>query len=128
MEWAAVMMSVLGVIVLTAGCSESSSDTSPRIELLYFEGCPDTPTVRENLIAALDRMKLGSSLTQIDLVSLPKTDTLRGYGSPTILVNGRDLFGAPVSTSTSVSCRLYPGGPPTSEQIEQKLRAAIVGG
>ena len=31
----------------------------------------------------------------VDLVSLPETDARRGYGTPTVLYRGRDIFGLP---------------------------------
>ena len=84
----------------------------PAIELLGFPGCPNTPAMRENLTAALAAIGKGWAFQDTNQEALPEDDPRRGYPTPTILVNGRDLFGLPVPTAPSMGCRLYPGGVP----------------
>jgi hypothetical protein len=72
------------------------------IELLYWEGCPSHP-------AALDMLReiLGADAA-IELVEIAdEADAEReGFvGSPTIRVDGRDLFGA--DEPPSLTCRVY---------------------
>ncbi len=93
--------------------------TAPSIEFLYFDGCPNTPQLREYLEAALEQSN--DSFTAIDLTQLPDTDIRRGYGSPTILVNGHDLFDIPEPTSSNMSCRTYPSGLPNTQTLIAKL-------
>ena len=40
------------------------------------------------------------------------------------LVHASDLFGLPVPTSPTMSCRTYAGGLPSVNEIAAKLRAA----
>lgn len=81
----------------------------PTIDLLHFAGCPNVERTRANLRAALGETGLSEAWNEFttDAVDLPVY--ARGYGSPTILVNGREILGASPSDSPAV-CRLYPSG------------------
>jgi len=57
--------------------------------------CPHTPAMFENLAAALEKKGLRPAVETIDVSTLPDDDPRLGYGVPTVLVNGRDLFGLP---------------------------------
>jgi hypothetical protein len=79
----------------------------PRVELLFFPGCPHIDGARTQLTTALAQVGLPASWTE--------RDDAQGYGSPTILVNGVDVMGA--LPGHDASCRLYvgtevPGAPP----------------
>lgn len=118
---------------LLAGCAAPTTQSNksaavnsaqPRIELLGFEGCPNTPELRDNLGAALASIGKGWAFTDTDQEKLPEGDLRRGYPTPTILVNGRDLYGLPVPTAPSMGCRMYPGGVPDAEELASKIKAA----
>ena len=94
-------------------------NTTQSIEFLYFDGCPNTPQLREYLEAALEQTD--GSFAAIDLMKLDETDIRRGYGSPTILVNGHDLFDMPEPSTPTMSCRIYPGGLPKTDTLIAKL-------
>jgi len=91
------------------------------IQVLYFDGCPNTPPVIQSAKAAARDLGDDWRVEAIDLESLSEDDTRRGYGSPTVLYQDRDLFGLPTPTSNALSCRHYPGGNPTSASIRSAL-------
>lgn len=93
-----------------------------KVEVLGFEGCPNTPTFRERVTAATE-MVGGFEVTYIDQESLAEGDLRRGYPTPTALVDGDDIFGMPKPTVPSMGCRMYPGGLPTVDEIAARLRA-----
>lgn len=97
----------------------------PKIELLGFSDCPNTPTMRDNLRAALASIATGWTFTETNQERLPVGDIRRGYPTPTILVNDRDLYGLPVPTASSMGCRMYAGGAPDAGDIAGKVRASI---
>lgn len=98
----------------------------PAISFLSFDGCPTTPVIRKNLDMALKMLKLTSGYSLVDLNKLPGTDERRGYGSPTVLVNGRDLFGTPAPAKAGgLTCRLYAVGVPSAKQIAERLKTAL---
>ena len=99
------------------------SPDAPKIELLGFQGCPNTPIVRERLRAAIAAIHSRWTFSDIDQETLARDDLRRGYATPTILVDGRDLYGLPVPSEPSMECRLYPGGLPTTKSIVERLKA-----
>jgi hypothetical protein len=74
---------------------------SPVIEFLGGSKCPKSPEMEGNLVSALKTNKMTISYIYIDLASLSGDDFRRGYGTPTILLNGHDLFGMPKPLPTS---------------------------
>jgi len=76
------------------------------IELIYDLDCPNVAAARSQLIKAFARVGVAASWTEWDRSSTEIPSHARMYGSPTILVNGRDVAGeAPREDSTC--CRLY---------------------
>ncbi len=76
-----------------------------RVQLVYFDGCPNVEAARHNLRHALAKHRLTGP---IEIVCTSASDApleLRGWGSPTILVNGVDVGGEPAPSGPS--CRLY---------------------
>lgn len=96
----------------------------PAIELLGFPGCPNTPELRDSLRSALASIGQGWTFKDTDQERLPEDDLRRGYPTPTILVNGRDLFGLPVPTAPGMGCRMYAGGVPDAGELARKLKGA----
>lgn len=112
--------------LLSVGCAGSSSvvKTGPamKIEILGFEDCPNTPAFRERVGEAVQMASVQASVVYIDQQSLPENDARRGYPTPTVLVDGRDLFGMPVPTSPAMGCRVYAGGLPDVKEITRRLK------
>jgi len=97
-----------------------------RVELLYFEGCPNATIAEARLRAALDTVGLGSVPVERVAVEDPEqAEALRFTGSPTVRVDGWDPF-ATGSETVGYACRVYPtpdrlGGSPTLEQFVAAL-------
>jgi len=69
--------------------------SSQRIEFLGRHSCSHSPTMEKNFVSALKKVGIENKYKYIDLASLPVDDFRRGYGTPTVLINGVDLFGMP---------------------------------
>lgn len=65
------------------------------IEFLTRDGCKNTPQMLDNLKRAQDQLGEDAKLEIIHQVSLASDDPRIGFPTPTILVNGRDIFGMP---------------------------------
>jgi hypothetical protein len=82
--------------------------STPLVEILYFDGCPN----REPARALVDRIagQLGVK-PAIELVEIPDADTAaarRFLGSPTVRVNGSDVEpGADERDGFVLACRVY---------------------
>lgn len=92
------------------------------VQFLAFSGCPLADPTRENLRKALADCGI-SDFEEVDILDPTSPEDLRGWGSPTILVNGLDVTGQP--KGNSVSCRVYPfpGGVPDVQSIVAGLQA-----
>ncbi len=94
------------------------------ITLLYFEDCPNWKVADERLTAiAAERPDIRVTRHLVDTVA--EAERTRFHGSPSILVEGVDVFAEPGS-AVGLSCRRYLTqdgyeGAPTLDQ----LRAAI---
>ena len=97
------------------------------IEFLGFPGCPNTPTMRRNLTEALRTIDPSLRFDDVNQERLPPSDVRRGYPTPTVLVNGADLYGLPVPAGPAMGCRLYPDGVPTAADIASRLHKRLVG-
>ena len=72
------------------------------VELLFFEGCPSHPAALSELRAAL----AGRAEVVVREIVTEEEAVASGFpGSPTIRVDGADLF--PVDEPPSLSCRVY---------------------
>ena len=102
---------LLSLAVAMTACSQTPqqmSSAKPSLTNLVFltrQGCVNTTTMRESLEDALKAMALPHDYQFIDADTLTDSDPRSGYGTPTILYEGRDLFG--------VSETPVPTPPPT---------------
>ncbi len=92
--------------------------TRPRIDLVYFEGCPNAGKARENLKTAIEATGRGLTWSEWDLTSEATPDSFRRYGSPTVLVDGEDVTGDGAEAA-AMACRA--DGAPGVEAISARL-------
>jgi len=96
-----------------------------RIEVLYFEGCPNYLPAVERLRAVLSQEGLPLGVELIEVKEEAAAKELRFIGSPTIRVNGLDIeVDSRGATATGLACRWYKGGLPSEEMIRAALREA----
>lgn len=96
-----------------------------KLELLYFDDCPNWEVAAQRLDAVAARRGL---VVERRIVATAEEAEAAGFrGSPTILIDGRDPF-ASGDERFGLTCRLYatpdgPAGSPTIEQLEAALDA-----
>jgi hypothetical protein len=82
--------------------------TRPRVEILYFEGCPNhepSQALVERVAAALG---VEPELELVEVADAEAAERLRFLGSPTVRVNGVDVEpGASGRDDFVLSCRVY---------------------
>lgn len=93
-----------------------------KIQLLYFEGCPNLEPARAALRDAMVAEQIAQEVEEIDVQSPTTPEELRGWGSPTILVDGKDISGA--ERTAAAACRLYATGAPNVAEIRATLAAS----
>lgn len=96
-----------------------------KIQLLLFEGCPNVDAARTALRDALAAEKLEVPVEEIEVEGPDVPEWARGWGSPTILVDGKDVAGQERSEG-SPCCRLYADGAPSVASIRARIAASRV--
>lgn len=97
------------------------------ITLLYFDDCPNWRVADERLAAiAAERADLTVTRHLVD--TLEEAERVGFHGSPSILVDGVDVFAEP-DAAVGLSCRVYRtpeglAGAPTLEQLRAALADA----
>ena len=91
------LVAVLGGFVALAACVTKPPlhDGHPLV-FLTRDGCVQTEQMRERLDAALAEAGWPPEYQVVTLASLAPDNPRRGYPTPTVLYEGRDLYGMPV--------------------------------
>ena len=118
---------------------DDSRDRAPRygdsvwgmdVALLYFDDCPNW-RVADQRLAAIAAERPDVVVTRHRVETVEQAELLRFHGSPSILVDGVDVFADP-GAGVGLSCRVYRtpqglAGAPTMEQLRAALGAADAG-
>jgi mercuric ion transport protein len=103
-----------------------------QVELIYDADCPAAGDARRNLRQALLHANLPPRWAEWERSSPTTPRWMQAFGSPTILVNRRDVGG--IEASGATYCRIYQRQPgrlaavPPIEMIAAALRQAGVEG
>lgn len=101
-----------------------------KVELIYDADCPNVPDARSQLIKAFARTGISARWTELERSSPHTPEYARAYGSPTILVDGKDIAGVLPNAGTR-ACRVYSDGrgklspTPSIESICSALLGAV---
>ncbi|MEX0701786.1 MAG: MerC domain-containing protein [Planctomycetales bacterium] len=80
-----------------------------KVELIYDSDCPNVEEAKRQLRRALAEAGRPAEWTEWERSDPGSPPHVRGYGSPTILVDGGDVAGATPSNGAAC-CRLYSDG------------------
>lgn len=98
------------------------------IELIYDRDCPNVAAARAQLLRAFAALNAPPLWIEWDRNAPESPEYVRHYGSPAILVNGKDVVGAQPNDG-SACCRLYTAaegtvrGVPPAEAISSAIEA-----
>ena len=97
-----------------------------KIEILHFDGCPIYRATGDTLRLVLAEEGLEAEIELVAVNSNEEARRLRFPGSPTIRVDGRDLFPTPEREDWRLVCRVYNTpeglmGSPTAQMLEAAL-------
>jgi hypothetical protein len=104
-----------------------------KVEVLYFDGCPTYETATKILRAVLVEERVEADIQLVAVNSDEETQRLHFPGSPTIRVDGRDLFPAGEREGWRLGCRVYATpeglrGSPTTGMVKEALKTKGVAG
>ncbi len=100
-----------------------------KVELLYFDGCPNHAPANEMVRRILTREGIEAQVVPIDVQDVETAITQRFLGSPSIRVNGRDIEPGREDDPPFFGCRTYTVqgktvGVPPEEWLADALRSA----
>ncbi len=89
-----------------------------NIEVQYFRGCPNSEKVINMVKDFVKNSNYSINYTEV-LVETPEdAEKYKFRGSPTILINGKDLEGVEENKTPSLACRFYQNGLPSLKDIQ----------
>jgi len=77
------------------------------VELLWWEGCPSYPETLADLERILREERIGAELKSVEIESDEQARRERFPGSPTIRIDGEDIFPPEETEPYSLTCRVY---------------------
>jgi hypothetical protein len=104
-----------------------------RIELLYFDGCPSYLVAEERLRNVLRERGLDVYIEMVRVETDEEALRLGFPGSPTIRVDGTDIFPTAEERGGALGCRVYAtpqglAGAPTVGMIGRALGRGVEAG
>ena len=97
-----------------------------KIEVLYFDGCPTYKVAEKTLREVLAKEGIEAEVELVAVNTAEEARRLRFPGSPTVRVDGRDLFPTEEREDRGLGCRVYATpeglrGNPTADMIRAVL-------
>ena len=102
----------------------------PRIEILYFDGCPNHKPAHELVEQVAAELGLQAEIRLVEVADADTAARLRFLGSPSVRVEGSDVEpGADERSDFVLSCRVYRSerglvGQPEADWIRSALSEA----
>jgi hypothetical protein len=101
-----------------------------NLDLLYFDGCPSWRNALEILNRTLNESGLQFEVSLIQVEDQHAAEIQRFIGSPTIRINGLDLFPLEEQSNFGIGCRVYQTpeglkGWPTEEMLKERLGSIL---
>jgi hypothetical protein len=85
--------------------------STPRVELLWWQGCPSWERALDDLRRAMTEAGLDPASVEIrEIESESDAEREAFVGSPTIRVDGRDIEPPPPDQAPALACRVYRRG------------------
>jgi hypothetical protein len=104
-----------------------------KMEILYFDGCPTYLKAEKTLRGVLEEEGVDAEVELVAVNTAEEAQETRFPGSPTIRVEGEDLFPVPERAEYALGCRMYTTpeglrGSPTTEMLREALARMDGGG
>lgn len=97
-----------------------------KVEIPYFEGCPNHHPTVERVREVAEALDVEADITEHDVSGVADPASLGFRGSPTVLVDGKDLEAETTEPTSNLGCRAFSGGAGIPERavVERALQAA----
>jgi hypothetical protein len=92
----------------------------PRIEILYFEGCPNYEPARALVERLAAQLRIEPEIRLVEVADPDAAGEFRFLGSPTVRVDGVDVEpGVEGRRDFALSCRIYRSEHGVAEQPKE---------
>lgn len=100
--------------------------TLPSVQVVSHKGCPKHRPCLELVQEVIEDLNLQTSAQEVIVEDLERAEALGYRGSPTVLINGRDILPDPTGGPVALACRQYdgPDGLPPRPLIADALQNA----
>ena len=97
-----------------------------KVQVLYFTGCPNHGPTVQRVREIVRRLDIDAQISEVAVTAHDDPAAMAFIGSPTVLVDGRDIDPAQrQSPDYAFGCHTYNGqGVPPAAMIEAALREA----
>ncbi len=93
----------------------------PRVEILYFEGCPNHEPARALVERLAGQFRIEPEIRLVEVADPDAVIELRFLGSPTVRVDGVDVEpGAEARRDFALACRIYHSEGGVAEQPDER--------
>ena len=92
-----------------------------KIDIQHFRGCPNSgemiKRVKEAILGFEDIVEYNELLVETNELA----EEIKFRGSPTVLINGKDIEGREEPEAACLNCRVYEKGLPEVEEIRKRI-------
>jgi len=96
-----------------------------KIQFLHFKGCPNSETLLDNLNLAIEQINKDLEILNIIVDTPELAKKYKFIGSPSILLNGKDIEDMKFPIEPNLSCRFYKNGVPSVDFIKNKIQLEL---
>lgn len=106
-------------------------DKQLKVEVLYFDGCPNVKPTMDNLADVIRESGISVSLEPIAINGDEEAHAMRFLGSPSVRMGGRDVeLNEELTIQYSMRCRMYETdgrtqGFPSKSLLRLALKRAV---
>ena len=97
-----------------------------KIELQYFEGCPNSDLLKSNTRKAVNYFEEFIDYKERLITSSKEASRIKFRGSPTLLINNIDFENREEPQTGGLNCRVYFEGIPSIEQIMERIESVVI--
>ena len=99
--------------------------TTVNLTFQYFENCPYSPLMLDNIKSAITGIEDKVQLTEVLINTNELAQRYKFRGSPTLLIDEKDLENMIEPLNVSLSCRVYKDGVPSTQFIKERILEII---
>lgn len=99
-----------------------SKQNKITVQIQYFRDCPNSSEMIRRVTEAITGIENEVDYQEILIETNELAEKVKFRGSPTLLIDGKDVEGREEPKAASLNCRVYENGMPSIEDIKDKIK------